>query len=125
MFVLPRVEVAAPMKAHWTNLLALACLWNDGPIVVKYARGTLYSSVARQLYGAPSEGLVDQVMKSMVWVASLACLSERNVSLRAEVLELKSSVGLEVVTIAEKRATDLEAKVDQLKAALGSVEQEA
>ncbi|RZR92335.1 hypothetical protein BHM03_00020643 [Ensete ventricosum] len=68
MFVLPRVEVAAPMKAHWTNLLALACLWNDGPIVVKYARGTLYSSVARQLYGAPSEGLVDQVMKSMVWV---------------------------------------------------------
>ncbi|RRT59203.1 hypothetical protein B296_00014441 [Ensete ventricosum] len=55
----------------------------------------------------------------------IGILSERNVTLRAEVLKLKSSVGLEVVTTAEKRATDLEAKVDQLKAALGSVEQEA
>ncbi|RRT54317.1 hypothetical protein B296_00045637 [Ensete ventricosum] len=43
--------------------------------------------------------------------------------LRAEVQDLKASVGLEVVATVKKRATDLQTEVERLKAKFGEVEQ--
>ncbi|RRT40132.1 hypothetical protein B296_00050420 [Ensete ventricosum] len=55
------------MKARWTDLLASARYWDDGLITSEYARGMLHPSIAKQLYSAPSEELMDLVMKSMMF----------------------------------------------------------
>ncbi|RWV89556.1 hypothetical protein GW17_00048287 [Ensete ventricosum] len=124
-------QAGAPLKARWIDLLAPTRFWDDGLITSEYARGMLHPSIAKQLYSAPSEELVDQVMKSMVHDAGhvIKMLSERNFALRNEVLELKSGVSPDTVVAAEKRAINLEvdvkhlkAKVEHLKAALGDTE---
>ncbi|RRT61751.1 hypothetical protein B296_00043938 [Ensete ventricosum] len=96
------LQVGAPMKAHWTDLLAPTHFWDDGQTAAEHARGALHLSIAKQLYNAPSKKkLVDQAMKSAI---------------SNEVLEIKSGVGPEAVVVAEKWATDLEAEVKHLRA---------
>ncbi|RWW76564.1 hypothetical protein BHE74_00015342 [Ensete ventricosum] len=126
------------MKVCWTDLLAPTHLWDDRLVIAEFARGTLHPFISKQLYGASSEELVDQAMKSMVWnlhfSTSLAdrvhdanriieMLSERNFTLRNEVLDIKLGVGPEAIVAAEKRVVDLEVKLACTKAALGDTEQ--
>ncbi|RRT60382.1 hypothetical protein B296_00016081 [Ensete ventricosum] len=56
---LPGLEIGAPMKVCWIDLLAPSYFWDDGLVAVKYARGMLPPSIAKQLYGAPSKELID------------------------------------------------------------------
>ncbi|RZR89911.1 hypothetical protein BHM03_00017733 [Ensete ventricosum] len=80
----PRLQVGAPMKACWTDLLILVHFWDEGLIATEYARGTLHPSI------------------------------------------LKSGVGLDAVEAAEKRVSDMEVEVKQLRslnAALRDIEQ--
>ncbi|RRT77401.1 hypothetical protein B296_00020890, partial [Ensete ventricosum] len=87
-----------------------------------------------QLYEAPSEELMDRVAKSVVWglhfVGALIdrlydagrvvhLLTKKISVLRAKNKELRSGVGPKAVVAIEKRAIELSAKVERLKAALG------
>ncbi|RRT41963.1 hypothetical protein B296_00057410, partial [Ensete ventricosum] len=53
VFDLPGLQVGAPMKACWTDLLILVHFWDEGLIATEYARGTLHPSIVKQLYSAP------------------------------------------------------------------------
>ncbi|RZR94451.1 hypothetical protein BHM03_00023135 [Ensete ventricosum] len=92
----------------------------------------------KQLYESPSEEWMDWAAKLVVWglhfVGALIdhvhdagwavrFLTERNSVLRAENKELKAGASSEAVVTAEKRATKLSVKVDQLNTILWKSEQ--
>ncbi|RWV97447.1 hypothetical protein GW17_00039760 [Ensete ventricosum] len=102
---LPEEKADTPLKVCWSSLKTLTRFRTDGVGTTEFTRGVLKSSLAKQLYGSPSEELINQAAKSMVWVQ-----------------DLKASVGLEVVATVKKWATDLQTEVERLKAKFGEVE---
>ncbi|RWW00974.1 hypothetical protein GW17_00036021 [Ensete ventricosum] len=122
-------------------------VWTDRPHAAEYVTRVLHPSLAKKLYEVSSEGLMDQAAKSVIWYIAFGTsrlglyfidtlidhvhdagqivrlLTEWNSVLRAENRELKSGVGSEVVVATERQATELNADVEQLKAALCDSEQ--
>ncbi|RRT47082.1 hypothetical protein B296_00031560 [Ensete ventricosum] len=78
-----------PLKACWTNLVGSSRVWIDGPLVAEYVRGALHPSLTKQLYEAPSEELMNQAAKLVVWVYTT---EKRAIELGAEVEQLKAAV---------------------------------
>ncbi|RWW05491.1 hypothetical protein GW17_00031232 [Ensete ventricosum] len=127
---LSRPEAEGPLKLHWPNLAASSWVWTDWPLATKYVRGVLHPSLAKQLYEASFEELMDRATKAVVWGPYFAgalvdrvhdagwvvrLLIERNSMLRVENKELKLGTGPEDVAATEKRATELSTEVERLK----------
>ncbi|THU70091.1 hypothetical protein C4D60_Mb08t21410 [Musa balbisiana] len=85
-----------------------------------YARGALIPDIARQLYGSPSEVLIEKVVKSLLWDACriISSLGDKNAELRCQIEELKAG------TTAEQQVANLEWEVARLKLELEGVGQQ-
>ncbi|RZS21226.1 hypothetical protein BHM03_00053840, partial [Ensete ventricosum] len=108
---LPKVEAGCPPKVHWSNLPASTRFWPNGSVATKFTRGMLHLTITKQLYGTPSEELNNRATKSVVWFST------------ALIDHVHDAAGSEALAAVEKRATDLEAKVERMKVALGDAEQ--
>lgn len=63
---LPEGEASDPLVAWWPGLTLGDRVWMDGTASVTYSRGALIPDIARQLYGSPSEVLIEKAAKSLV-----------------------------------------------------------
>ncbi|RWV96271.1 hypothetical protein GW17_00041045, partial [Ensete ventricosum] len=68
MTELPDGISGAPLEARWPTLTIESRFWSNVAVAVEYAQGVLISVLMKQLYGAPSIVLIDQAVKSLVWV---------------------------------------------------------
>ncbi|RWV94294.1 hypothetical protein GW17_00043178 [Ensete ventricosum] len=71
---LAKGEPNTSFQACLLTLMNASHFWSDGAIVIEYKWGVLSSGLAKQLYRAPSEVLINQVVKSLVWLGVLPCL---------------------------------------------------
>ncbi|RZS24474.1 hypothetical protein BHM03_00057546 [Ensete ventricosum] len=55
------------LRAHWITLKNSTQVWSDGANTTEFERGVLNLNLAQQLYGSPSEVLIDRATKSLVW----------------------------------------------------------
>ncbi|XP_018677038.2 uncharacterized protein LOC108951938 [Musa acuminata AAA Group] len=138
---LPKGEASNPLVARWQGLTLCNRVWTDGAASATYARGALIPDIARQLYGSPSEMLIEKAAKSLVWNLHyftvlmdhvqdagqiISNLGDRNAELRGQVEELKARAGPEAMASAEQWAVDLEGKVAWLRSELeGTGQQQA
>ncbi|THU56211.1 hypothetical protein C4D60_Mb11t14880 [Musa balbisiana] len=123
---LPDGEVSNPLVSHWPGLTVGDCIWMDGATSVAYARGALIPDIAIQLYGSPSEVLIEKAAKSLVWNLHYYTTLVDCVQDAGRIEELKAGVGPEAVAAVEQRVADLENEVARLKSELeGAGQQQA
>ena len=65
---LPEGEASDALVAQWPGLTLGDWVWTDGMASATYALGALIPDITRQLYGSPSEVLIEKAAKSLVWV---------------------------------------------------------
>ncbi|THU54356.1 hypothetical protein C4D60_Mb10t24240 [Musa balbisiana] len=124
-------EASEPLVTRWPGLTLGDRVWTDGATSATYARGALIPDIAKQLYGSPSEVLIEKVTKSLVWnlhyyTVLVDCvpnagriinnLGDKNAKIHGQVGELKVGAGSEAV--------DLEDEVARLKLKLEGIEQQ-
>lgn len=63
---LPEGEASDPLVARWSRFTLGSQVWMDGAAFVTYARGAIIPNIAKQLYGSPSELLIEKAAKSLV-----------------------------------------------------------
>ncbi|RRT69974.1 hypothetical protein B296_00006249, partial [Ensete ventricosum] len=67
MAELPNGELGTPFESCRSKLTVNNRFWSDSTTATEYTQGVLNSILAKQLYGAPSEVLIDWAAKSLVW----------------------------------------------------------
>lgn len=59
-------EGSDPLVAQWSGLALGDRVWMDDTASATYARGSLIPDIAKQMYGSPSEVLIEKAAKSLV-----------------------------------------------------------
>lgn len=66
---LPEATGDAPMEPHWASLTAGSRVWDDEPNALEYCRGALCPTLAKEIYRAPFEVMVDASAKNLALVS--------------------------------------------------------
>ncbi|RWW52195.1 hypothetical protein BHE74_00041388 [Ensete ventricosum] len=113
------------MQAIWGKLTNSMKVCYDLSATEEFERGLLHPQLARELYTLPSEVLLVRAAKEMVLMMLfdrvhdtgrlITFMDYRITSLRQEIDALKSGGGPEAVSVAEKRASELEKELEKTK----------
>ncbi|RRT70319.1 hypothetical protein B296_00023380 [Ensete ventricosum] len=123
----------ALLEARWSTLTTESRFWSDGVDVAEHAQGVLSPVLAKQLYEASSEVVIDWVAKSLVWNHQytmvlidqvhdrvISCMGDKITNLRSKIRDLKEGFG----PATERHVVDLQTEVERLKTKLAKLDRQ-